>query len=198
MEKVSLKLRTAEISDAPTLLEIYRPFVESEDRQLSDVSFEYVAPSVEEFAGRIKNISERYPYLVLEENGIIVGYAYAHPYIQREAYQWSAEMTIYLGPQGQRKGYGSILYGAVEKILKAQGVINVYACITKSNTYSVDFHSKQGYTLNGDFPCSGFKHGHWLDMVWMKKELGSYPEKPELIKGWRELEPQLLEAALKL
>lgn len=198
MQKIELKLRKVRLEDAPVLLELYRPFVESEDRQLSDVSFEYVAPSVEEFADRIRNISEKYPYLVLEEKGIPVGYAYAHPYIQREAYQWSAEMTIYLGAQGQRKGYGKLLYGAVENILKAQGVINAYACITKSNVFSVSFHSKLGYSINGDFPNSGFKHGHWLDMVWMKKELQAYPEKPELIKGWQELDEKVIEAALQL
>lgn len=194
----NLRLRTADVKDAAELLKIYRPFVESEDRKLSDVSFEYVAPSVEEFAERIRNISANYPYLVLEEEGKAVGYAYAHPYIQREAYQWSAELTIYLGPDGQRKGYGKLLYGAVEKILKAQGIINAYACITKSNLPSVSFHSKLGYTINGEFPCSGFKHGHWLDMVWMKKELAAYPEKPELVKSWRTLDNELIEKALKL
>lgn len=194
----NLKLRPVVLEDAAVLLAIYKPFVESEDRQLSDVSFEYVAPTVEEFEERIRNISATYPYLVLEEEGQAVGYAYAHPYIQREAYQWSAELTIYLGPSGQNKGYGRILYGAVEKILFAQGIINAYACITKSNLHSVGFHSKLGYTVNGEFPCSGFKHGHWLDMVWMKKELAAYPEKPELIKGWQELDQHIIDEALKL
>ena len=198
MKEQFIRLKKADVKDAQELLDIYRPFVESEDRSFSDVSFEYTAPSVEEFAERIRNISASYPYLVLEENGKAVGYAYAHPYIQREAYQWCAEMTIYLAPAGQRKGYGRLLYSAVEKILQAQGVLNTYACITGSNLASISFHEKMGYSLNGDFPRSGFKHGHWLDMVWMKKQLAPYPEQPELIRGWKELDTELIEAALQL
>lgn len=94
-------LRLAKPEDAEKLLEIYAPFVISSDRTLSDVSFEYEVPSVEEFTERIKNISADYPYIVCEHEGRLLGYVYAHPYIQRAAYQWGAEATIYLAPEGQ-------------------------------------------------------------------------------------------------
>ncbi|WP_307770602.1 GNAT family N-acetyltransferase [uncultured Phascolarctobacterium sp.] len=97
-------LRLAEPADAEKLLEIYAPFVISSDRKLSDVSFEYEVPSAEEFTERIKNISAAYPYIVCEHDGRLLGYVYAHPYIPRAAYQWGAEVTIYLAPEGQGRG----------------------------------------------------------------------------------------------
>lgn len=83
-------LRFAKPDDAEKLLEIYAPFVISSDRALSDVSFEYEVPSIEEFTERIKNISADYPYIVCEHEGSLLGYVYAHPYIQRAAYQSGA------------------------------------------------------------------------------------------------------------
>lgn len=101
-------LRFAKPDDAEKLLEIYAPFVISSDRTLSDVSFEYEVPSVEEFTERIKNISADYPYIVCEHEGSLLGYVYAHPYIQRAAYQWGAAVTIYLAPEGQGCGLGRL------------------------------------------------------------------------------------------
>ncbi|MCQ2373199.1 MAG: N-acetyltransferase family protein [Phascolarctobacterium sp.] len=192
----NVKLRLATLEDAEELLKIYTPFVESEDRNISDVSFEYVAPSVEEFRDRIRNISSGYPYLIIEKDGRALGYAYAHPYILREAYQWCAEATIYLAPEGQGKGYGRILYETLEKLLILQGVTNTYACITKSNTHSVMMHGALGYKINGEFSNCGYKHGHWLDMVWMEKIIQEHKEKPALLKAFKELEASVVAEVL--
>lgn len=184
----NLKLRLASLEDAQELLNIYTPFVESEDRNVSDVSFEFVAPSVEEFRERIHNISSSFPYIIIEQDGRALGYAYAHPYILREAYQWCAEVTIYLAPEGQGKGYGRILYETLEKLLILQGVTNTYACITKSNTHSVMMHAAMGYKINGEFSNCGFKHGHWLDMVWMEKIIQEHPVEPEPLLSFTSLD----------
>ena len=194
---MSLTLRFAQPADAAVLLKIYTPFVENEDSNLSDVSFEFVAPSVEEFAERIRTISADFPYLVLEENGQAIGYAYAHPYAQRAAYQWSVEVTVYLEPRGQGKGYGAILYRTLEKLLALQGVTNLYACITKSNEHSVKMHESLGYKLNGVFTQCAFKHGHWLDMVWLEKQLQEHVPKPELIKPIGKIDRGLLQSILE-
>lgn len=188
--------RMVALEDAAKLLEIYTPFVISEDRSISDVSFEYEAPSLEEFTNRIKTISAAYPYLVCCYEGEPVGYAYAHPYIQREAYQWGAEVTIYLAPVAQGKGLGRVLYEALEELLAAQGIINLYSCITASNEHSVMMHKAMGYKIVGTFNNSGFKHGHWLDMVWMEKVLGLYPKEPKLIKKVGDLEEEIIRAVL--
>jgi len=182
----SIRLRFATLEDAEDLLTIYRPYVESSDSRLSNVSFEYVAPSVDEFKERIKNISAEYPYLLIEEEGHVLGYAYAHPYIARAAYQWSAEVTIYLHVKGQRKGYGSLLYKALEELLQLQGITNLYACIAGDNAASIGFHVARGYCINGTFNKCAYKNNMWLDMVWMEKTL-SHPEIPTFIKSIKDI-----------
>lgn len=191
-------LRLATLADAAELLKIYAPFVESSDRNLSDVSFEYVVPSVTEFAGRIKNISAAYPYIVCEHEGRLIGYVYAHPYIQREAYQWGAEVTIYLAPEGQGVGLGRVMYTALENLLRLQGVVVTYGCITASNTHSVKMHEALGYKIIGTFNNTGFKHGHWLDMVWMEKRIAELPQAPVPIKKIGDLTIAEIEDVLKI
>ena len=190
-------LRLATPADAAELLKIYAPFVASEDRNLSDVSFEYEVPGVEEFAGRIRDISAAYPYLVCEQEGRLLGYAYAHPYIQRAAYQWGAEVTIYLAPEGQGRGLGRVLYTALEKLLRKQGVVVLYACVTASNEHSVKMHEALGYKIIGRFDNTGFKHGHWLDMVWLEKRIAELPVMPQPLKSIGDLTVAELEQALK-
>ncbi len=180
-------VRLAGTEDAPGLAELYAPFVGRGDRRLSDVSFEYEAPSAEEFAERIKNISGDYPYLVCQSGDEYLGYAYAHPFIPRAAYQWGAEVTIYLAPAGQGRGLGAVLYEALEGILRLQGVVKAYACVTASNEHSVKFHEARGYAVVGTFKDTGFKQGHWLDMVWMEKTIAALPRQPRPICGWRSL-----------
>lgn len=190
-------LRLAKLADTAELLAIYAPFVASSDRALSDVSFEYEVPSVEEFTERIKNISADYPYIVCENDGRLLGYVYAHPYIQRAAYQWGAEVTIYLAPEGQGRGLGKVMYAALENILRLQGVVVTYACITASNEHSVKMHEACGYKIIGTFNNTGFKHGHWLDMVWMEKVIAEHPKQPELLKKIGELPVEAVAAILR-
>lgn len=191
------KLRLATAADAAALLKIYAPFVESEDRTLSDVSFEYEVPSEAEFASRIADISANYPYIVCEHEGELIGYVYAHPYIQRAAYQWGAEVTIYLAPEGQGIGLGRVLYGVLEKLLRLQGVLVTYACVTKSNEHSVKMHEAFGYKIIGTFDNTGFKHGHWLDMVWLEKRLAELPAQPAPIKSIKEIAQAEIEKILR-
>ena len=111
-------MRAAAPQDAVRLLEIYTPFVISEDSSLSNVSFELETPSLEEFRQRIVDISTKFPYLVAQVGDELWGYVYCHPYRERLAYQWSVELTIYLAPVGQRKGLGRVLYEAMEETLR--------------------------------------------------------------------------------
>ncbi|WP_298881077.1 GNAT family N-acetyltransferase [uncultured Phascolarctobacterium sp.] len=190
-------LRFAKLADTAELLAIYAPFVASNDRALSDVSFEYEVPSVAEFTERIKNISAAYPYIVCEHDGRLLGYVYAHPYIQRAAYQWGAEVTIYLAPEWQGRGLGKVMYAALEALLRLQGVVVTYACITASNEHSVKMHEACGYKIIGIFNNTGFKHGHWLDMVWMEKVIAEHPKQPALIKKIGELPAEVVAAILR-
>ncbi|MCR4704839.1 MAG: GNAT family N-acetyltransferase, partial [Lachnospiraceae bacterium] len=117
-------IRKVRLEDAERLVEIYSYYVEN-----TAISFEYEAPSVEEFRGRISNILKKHPYIVLEEDGLIMGYAYAGPFKGRAAYDHSCEMTIYLDRNAKGNGYGRALYEALEKSLKEMGMLNLYACI---------------------------------------------------------------------
>ena len=140
-------------------------------------------PSLQEFQGRIARILQRHPYLVAELDGEILGYAYASPLIDRAAYNWSAEATIYLDKDARGKGIGPKLYGALEDALKAGGIHNLYACIgvptddepddAYINRNSQNFHAHMGYRLVGTFQKCGFKGGRVLDMVYMEKVIGA-------------------------
>lgn len=149
---VMIRIRSATVEDAPALLVIYKPYVEG-----TAITFEYDAPSVEEFAERIRGTLEKYPYLVLErtedcsgraagtvgavasseciadENGAgtaeILGYCYAGVFKGRAAYSRSVETSIYIKMGEHGKGYGRALYGELERALKKQGILNAYACI---------------------------------------------------------------------
>ena len=194
--KEAICVRAATPQDAEQLLEIYTPFVISEDCSVSNVSFELTAPSLAEFRQRIVDISSKYPYLVGEKNGQILGYVYCHPYRERLAYQWSVEVTIYLAPVGQGKGLGRLLYETMEKLLCLQGVTMAYSCITLGNEHSIKMHEALGYRLIGTFSKSGCKNGQWLDTVWLEKQLQPCPKQPDNIKSWRKLDPDAVAAVL--
>ena len=194
--KEAICVRAATPQDAEQLLEIYTPFVISEDCSVSNVSFELTAPSLAEFRQRIVDISSKYPYLVGEVNGQILGYVYCHPYRERLAYQWAVEVTIYLAPAGQGKGLGRLLYETMEKLLCLQGVTMAYSCITVGNDHSIKMHQALGYRLIGTFTNSGYKNGQWLDTVWLEKQLQPCPKQPDNIKSWRELDPDAVAAVL--
>ena len=170
---MSYKIRTVQLSDAEAILKVYAPFITD-----TCISFEYVVPSVEEFAQRIASISAEYPYIVLEEDGEIVGYAYSHRYLERVAYGWDVEVTIYLAPKVQGKGLGVILYDALEKLMALQNIKNLYSCITGDNVHSIEMHRSMGYELIGTFPKAGFKHDRWLEVVWMAKTIGEKENAP--------------------
>ena len=117
-------IRSVTVEDAPRLLEIYAYYVKN-----TAISFEYDVPSLEEFTNRISKTLKKYPYLVLEEQGLIQGYTYAGAFVSRAAYSHSSEITIYLHKDAKGKGYGRMLYEALENKLKAIGILNLYARI---------------------------------------------------------------------
>lgn len=189
---MNYKIRQVQLSDAEQILKVYAPFITD-----TCISFEYVVPSVEEFAQRIAGISAEYPYIVLEEDSEIVGYAYAHRYLERVAYSWDVEVTIYLAPKVQGKGLGVILYDALEKLLALQNIKNLYSCITGDNVHSIEMHRSMGYELIGTFPKAGFKHDRWLDVVWMAKAIGEKENTPLPLVPFAEVETNAIEKVLE-
>ncbi|MFI3208277.1 MAG: N-acetyltransferase family protein [Eubacteriales bacterium] len=162
-------VRVAEEKDMERLTEIYAHYVEN-----THVSFEYVPPSVEEFTGRYVEIIKKFPYLVAEYAGEIVGYAYANTFKVRKAYEWCVETTVYLDRNFQGKGAGTALYDVLEGYLKEQNILNLYACISYPYPLSIDFHEKRGYKQIAYLEECGYKFGIWHDMVWLEKIIGKH------------------------
>ena len=161
-------LRIATEADVSAILSIYAPYILN-----STATFEYDVPTAEAFLQRFRDITAQFPWLVWEEEGRILGYAYASAPYSRAAFSWCAEPTIYLAPEAQGRGIGRKLYSALEKLLEIQGYQVLYALITAENIPSIRFHQKFGYTLQGDFPECGFKFGRWLGLFWMEKRINS-------------------------
>ena len=159
-------IRPATEQDIPQILAIYGPYVEN-----TTVSFEYEVPSEAAFLQRFRDITARFPWLVWEEDGKILGYAYASPPYSRAAYSWCAEPSIYLAPEAQGKGIGRKLYGALEELLRMMGYRVLLALITGENTGSLRFHEKLGYRSVGELIACGYKFGRWLGVFWMEKQM---------------------------
>ena len=129
----------------------------------------------------MEHIVKRYPYLVVEVDGHIEGYAYAGVFKDRAAYDWSCETTIYIAHDARKRGLGRMLYEALEEKLKEMGILNLYACIgypgvedeflTKN---SAEFHEHLGYSKVGEFHKCGYKFGRWYNMIWMEKIIGEH------------------------
>lgn len=169
----SLNIRPATADDAASLLEIYAPYVEH-----TAITFEYAVPTVEEFRERIARTLERYPYLVAEHHGRILGYAYAGVFKEREAYSHCVETSIYVAQEAHGQGIGRRLLGRLEGELGERGFININACIAWTETpnghlshQSAIFHEKMGYRRVAHFHRCGYKFGEWYDMIWMEKLL---------------------------
>lgn len=162
------KIRFACEDDASRLLAIYAPYVEN-----TTVSFEYDVPGEDEFKGRIRGIKKDYPYLVCENEGEIVGYAYAVRTMRRAAYAWNVELSVYLKEECTSRGIGTALYSALFEILRLQNVQNAYACLCSPNPKSERLHRKMGFELAGTWHDTGFKNGSWHDIMWFEKRIGN-------------------------
>ena len=168
-----LSVREVQISDASRMAEIYSYYVEN-----TAVSFEYEAPTADEFGERIKHTTEKYPYLVCVDDGKVVGYAYAGAYSTRQAYNWTATSSIYVDKEYRRKGIGTLLYAELEKRLKEQGIVNLLAGVAScedEDEYlthdSCRFHLSKGYTQVAHMKAVGKKFNRWYDLLWYQKRL---------------------------
>lgn len=173
---MKITVRDAVPDDAARLLEIYAYYVEH-----TAITFEYAVPTPDEFRARIERTLRRYPYLVIEADGVIRGYTYAGAFKERAAYDWSCEMTIYLEHTAVKRGLGRKLYQALENRLHEMGILNLYACIGYTETAdeylnknSAEFHAHLGYATVGTFRKCGYKFGRWYDMIWMEKIIGEH------------------------
>jgi L-amino acid N-acyltransferase YncA len=157
-------IRLATVRDAGAIAAIYRPYVEQ-----SRISFEEDAPDADEIARRLA--SPVHPWLVVEEDGRVLGYASTSPMRSRPAYRWSVESGIYLDPVAQGRGLGRRLLGAHLEVLERQGFVTVIAGIALPNPASVALHERLGFALSGIERGVGFKLGEWVDVGRWQRDL---------------------------
>ena len=161
-------IREASAGDAAALTDIYAPYVTD-----TVISFELIPPTPAEFAERIRALEGAYPYLVLETGGRTAGYAYAARHMARAAYQWNAELSVYIHQDFTGQGFGPALYRALMDLAGAMGLINLYGCVATPNPASEKLHARLGFAPVGVFPRAGFKFGRWHDVTWFGKSLAA-------------------------
>ena len=163
-------IRPAVEADAAALLRIYRPFVDS-----TAVSFEMAVPTAEEFAARIARAVAGWQWLVAEQDGQCLGYAYGSSHRERPAYRWSVEVSAYVHPNYHRQGVGRALYLRLLEELAQKGFCSAFAGTTLPNDGSVALHKAVGFEYIGVFERVGRKFGRWHDVAWFQRVLRDSP-----------------------
>lgn len=182
MKKSDVKLRLARPADADEILGIYEYYILN-----TAITFEYEIPSVEEFSQRIAGTLQKYPYIVAEVDGKIMGYAYVSAFKGRAAYDWSVETSIYVEKDTHGFGLGKMLYEKLDELCKMQNITNICACIAYPNPDSVEFHKKTGYETVAHFHQCAYKLEQWFDMIWMEKFIGEHENPPKPVISFPEL-----------
>ncbi|MHB1484612.1 MAG: GNAT family N-acetyltransferase [Saccharofermentanales bacterium] len=159
-------IRNVKDSDAMQIALIYMHYVKN-----TTVTFDLASPTVSEIAAKIKEVSMRYPWIVLEIDGKIVGYAYASAFREREAYKYTAEVSVYLSKENIRQGLGRLLANELIEKLKLCGFYTAIAGITATNKNSIRFFESLGFKICGNFLNVGYKNGEWLSVVMLSKQL---------------------------
>lgn len=166
-------IRSATEADAQAITDIYTPIVEE-----THISFETTPPSIDEMARRIRNTATRLPWLVCENEGRVVGYAYASPHNDRSAYQWSVNTSVYVAKEWQRDGVARGLYESLFELVQLQGLYTAYAVIALPNPPSVAFHESIGFERVGVYRNAGFKDGEWHDVGHWERTLQPHETSP--------------------
>lgn len=171
-----IRIRVATADDAEAIAAIYAPHVTR-----GTASFEEKAPAAEDIQARIADIVHDFPWLVADEGGKVLGYAYADRFRTRSAYRWAVETTVYVADGAQRRGVGRLLYGALLDILRRQGFTQAIAAISLPNDASVKLHELAGFRRAGVYRQVGWKLGHWVDVgLWQAqlRDPGHPPPEP--------------------
>jgi phosphinothricin acetyltransferase len=184
-------IRLVRETDTVEILKIYEPYIKD-----TAITFECEVPSVEEFRNRIQDISIDYPYLVCLIDGNIVGYAYADRQMERAAYQWNAELSVYIDKSYLRFGIGKALYTCLIEILKLQNVQNVYGGVTAPNPNSEKLHEYFGFQKLGTYHNTGYKCEAWHDVMWFEKSIGEHELEPKSFLSIKEIDEIVIEGIM--
>jgi len=165
---LSTHLRFASSADAASICAIYNPYVAT-----TTITFEEEVVTPQDMAQRIADVgAANLPWLVLEVDGRIAGYAYATKWRARSAYRYSVESTVYLDRAFAGQGLGRLLYGALLDELRKREVHVVIGGIALPNESSVGLHEKLGFLKVAHFAEVGMKFGRWIDVGYWELRLG--------------------------
>lgn len=157
-------IRIATLHDAEAIHAIYARSVTH-----GTATFETVVPEVEAMRERICSRLQHYPWLVWDEGGAVLAYAYAGRFRERAAYDWIAETSIYVHSEAQRRGIARRLYGGLLQVMRLQGINQAVGVITLPGEVSVLLHEAMGFAPAGVWRQCGYKLGRWWDVgVWQK------------------------------
>lgn len=170
---MDMTVRDATERDAAACAAIYRPYVTD-----TAITFETEPPSPEDVAARIADAQRTHAWLVLEDGGRVVGYAYGGPFKARAAYRWSCEVSVYLELGRRRTGGGRALYTALLARLAERGYRTAVAGMTLPNDASVGLHRAMGFAPVGTYRRIGWKHGAWHDVAWTQREIVAGDDPP--------------------
>lgn len=176
-------IRPLSAHDAKNILELYKHYIES-----TTITFEEEIPSLEDFTNRIRSISERYPYIVAEDKGRLIGFAYATQFRERSAYRWLVEVAIYVDVNQQGKGAGKHLLDTLLDILARLGYYDAYAVVTLPNKRSIELFESFGFEKSTVLKQAGYKHNRWCDAgIWVKnlRPRNDTPGEPELFSDYK-------------
>ena len=184
-----MSIRFAKTDDCAAMLAIYTPYIKT------TITFEQAVPSQEDFLSRNVNVQQEYPWIVWEEDGKILGYAYAHKFAERTSYRPSSELSVYLDQAARGKGIGPKLYHALFAILALQNVKTVYGIVTSPNERSEAMHLALGFQRVSTLENVGYKDG-WHNVSWYAKQIGAYDEPLTPFRPIGEVDPAQLSSAL--
>jgi len=166
-------IRMANVEDVPAILAIYEPYILN-----TAITFEYETIGIETFQKRMETVQKQFPWLVYEQEGKVIGYAYCSRFKERAAFDWDCECSVYIDEKAHRKGIATALYTKLFELMQKQGYYNIYALITYSHESSVSLHRKFGFTDVGIYKKTGYKMGKWWDLLVMEKRIHSFEENP--------------------
>jgi L-amino acid N-acyltransferase YncA len=176
---MAARIRLASEQDAESIRRIYAPYVLE-----TAISFETVPPTENEMRGRLAAGSKALPWLLCENEGDALGYAYASRHRDRHAYRWAVDVAVYVDSLNHRSGVGRGLYSSLLPMLQALGYHQAYAGIALPNESSVGLHEAMGFKRMAVYPDVGFKLGRWHDVGWWLRTLRgpvSEPAEPRLL-----------------
>jgi L-amino acid N-acyltransferase YncA len=152
-------IRTAEMKDVQEICSIYNHYILH-----TTVTFEEEPISVDEMKKRILEVTSAYPWLVYEDQGTVIGYAYASRWKSRAAYRHSVELSIYMSKDHLGKGFGKKLYEALLAELRKTDVHAAIGGMALPNEQSRKLHESLGFKKNGEFKEVGYKFHQWTDV----------------------------------